>query len=81
MNKTERNKHRELPRPGRCAVTGKVRWPDGKAAVEVLHRAQNAAQRGAEFGYASRRREVRHYRCPHCAGFHTTSQPTWVVAA
>lgn len=80
MRTTGRTKHRELPRPERCAVTGQVRWPDGKSAVEVLHRAHNAARQAAEVGSESRRREVRHYRCPHCAGFHTTSQPVWVAA-
>ena len=74
------SKRRAMLRPDRCQVTGKVRWPDGKAAIEVLHQASTAARWAEADGQQSRRREVRHYRCPHCQGFHTTSQPVWVAA-
>ena len=74
-------RHRPLPKPDRCRVTGKVRWPDSRAAVEVLHLAKNAAIRAAQDGIDSRRHEVRHYRCPHCQGFHTTSQAAPLAAS
>jgi len=74
MRATHAAKGRGLPKPSRCAVTGKVRWPDGKAAVAVLHRASTAAHWAELSGAESRRREVRHYPCAHCMGFHTTSQ-------
>lgn len=67
-------RHRPLPKPDRCAKTGKVRWPDSKAAVEVLHVAKNSASRAQEDGRPTRRNEVRHYKCGICNGFHTTSQ-------
>ena len=70
-----RSSRRHLPRPDLCPVTGKVRWPDSKAAVEVLHRSRTAASMAEADGLTSRRREVRHYWCPACKGFHTTSQP------
>ena len=69
-----------MPRPERCQATGKVRCPDGKAAIAVLHQASTAAHWAEVNGQQSRRHEVRHYRCPHCNGFHTTSQPVWVAA-
>lgn len=70
-----------MPKAGRCPVTGKVRWPDGKSAVEMLHSARNAATRASALGFESRRREVRHYFCPSCKGFHTTSQSLAVAVS
>lgn len=80
MKNTGASRRRGLPKPDRCKVTGKVRWPDGKSAVDVLHRASTAAHWAAVNGEDSRRNEVRHYRCAHCKGFHTTSQLEWVAA-
>ena len=80
MRVTHATKARGLPKPSRCVVTGKVRWPDGKAAVAVLHRASTAAHWAELSGAESRRRETRHYPCPHCKGFHTTSQTSWGAA-
>lgn len=79
MRRERLGRRRGLPRPDRCKATGKVRWPDGKAAVDVLHKASTAARWAELHGEGSRRHEVRHYRCPHCKGFHTTSQLTWVT--
>lgn len=73
-------KNRVLPRPQHCAATGKVRWPDSKAAVAVLHRATAAAHWAEADGAESRRREVRHYLCQQCRGFHTTSRAAWEAA-
>lgn len=67
-------RRKALPKPEKCERTGKVRWPDAKAAVEVLHQAKNSATRAADAGLPSRRNEVRHYECHFCKGFHTTSQ-------
>lgn len=80
MREARSTKRRAMPRPDRCPVTGKVRWPDGKAAVEVLHQASTAAHWAEVNGQQSRRHEVRHYLCPHCKGFHTTSQSVRVAA-
>lgn len=74
------SKRRTLPKPDRCPVTGKVRWPDGRAAIEVLHRASRAKQWAEASGAETRRLEVRHYHCGHCHGFHTTSQQEWLCA-
>lgn len=70
----QRPKVRRLPEPDTCPVTHKDRWPDKRAAVEVLHRAQVSRRRAEEAGLTSRRQECRTYRCPFCAGWHTTSQ-------
>lgn len=70
----QKPKVRRLPEPGICPVTHKDRWPDKRAAVEVLHRAQVSRRRAEEAGLTSRRQECRAYRCPSCAGWHTTSQ-------
>ena len=62
-----------MPKPKKCAATGKLRWPDGKAAVDVLHAAEISRTRAENDGNVSRRRELRHYWCPACSGYHTTS--------
>ena len=74
MSTTRTRQRRRLPKPDRCARTGKVRWPDSRAAVEVLHLAKNSADKAQADGIATRRQEVRHYKCGFCNGFHTTSQ-------
>ena len=68
-----RSRFRSLPKPKKCTATGKLRWPDGKAAIEVLHAAKNGRMRDEEAGRMARRRELRHHRCSACGGFHTTS--------
>lgn len=70
-----------MPKPDRCPVAGKVRWPDGKSAVEALHIAKVKSVRDVEEGRNPRRREVRHYRCAACKGFHLTSKPGQAFAA
>lgn len=71
-----RGRARNMPKPKQCAATGKLRWPDAKAAVEVLHAAKNSRSSAENNGYVSRRRELRHYWCPACLGHHTTSWET-----
>ena len=58
-----------------CAVTGKVRFPDGRAAVEALHRAATHRHFAEMDHVPTRRRECRHYLCDHCHGWHLTSRP------
>jgi hypothetical protein len=65
-----------VPKPKKCAATGKLRWPDAKAAVEVLHAAQNSRTIAKNDGTVSRRHELRYYWCPACSGYHTTSWET-----
>ena len=60
-----------------CLVTGKLRFRDKKSAVQVLHTAAAVAS----LNPASRRREVRAYKCQDCRGWHLTSRPTWVATA
>ena len=78
---TRTTHRRRLPKPDRCAKTGKVRWPDSRAAVEVLHLAKNSATKAQADGIATRRQEVRHYKCCFCNGFHTTSQAEYRAQA
>lgn len=54
-----------LPRCGRCAATGKIRYFDAETAELVLAGIDHDNPR---------RREQRAYRCPECAGWHLTSQ-------
>lgn len=63
-----RSRARNVPKPKKCVATGKLRWPDAKAAIEVLHAAQNSRTRGLSEGTVSRTRERRRYSCPACAG-------------
>lgn len=51
----------------RCAVTGKVRYRSEDDARTVINRARPHDQHGGAV-------PIRAYRCPHCAGFHTTSK-------
>lgn len=71
-----RGKARNMPKPKMCSTTGKLRWPDGKAAVEVLHAAKNSRTSAEIAGHVSRRREFHRYWCPACSGYHTTSWPS-----
>lgn len=68
---------RPTPRRKTCRGTGKVRFPDSRAAVEALHRAKTAQYFAALDSTMTRRRECRHYRCAECKGWHLTSQPAW----
>jgi len=63
-------------RPNRCPQTGKLRYRDHKEAVRALHRAANASRVEREMYGASRRAEIRAYRCDACGGhfWHLTSQ-------
>jgi hypothetical protein len=71
-----RGRARNMPKPKKCAATGRLRWPDPKAGVEVFHAAQNSRTRAVNDGTVSRRRELRHCWCPDCSGYHTTSWAT-----
>lgn len=57
-----------------CRSSGKVRYPDSKAAVAALHLAALGRQRAEAAGLESRRQERRHYECSACSGWHLTSQ-------
>ena len=70
---TQSKRHRRSRRArdmATCQVNGKLRHRDHSSAVQALHCAQNAAAHHS----GSRRREVRTYQCPHCLGWHLTSQ-------
>ncbi|WP_280398078.1 hypothetical protein [Nocardia carnea] len=54
-----------LPRRSRCAHTGKIRYFEPETAELALAGLDHDNPR---------RREQRAYRCPHCAGWHLTSQ-------
>ena len=75
--RSERRVGRPVPRLKKCRATSKVRFPDGRAAVEALHRAKTAQYFSALDSTMTRRRECRHYRCPECKGWHLTSTPAW----
>lgn len=70
---------RTLPKHSLCSRTGKKRWPDHGSAVAVLHRAANLRSAAAALGFATRRGEVRAYRCESCSGWHTTSHSEVVL--
>lgn len=57
-----------------CPSSNKYRFRDHSEVVQALHRAQNARYWAAVEGSATRRREVRAYRCRDCNGWHLTSQ-------
>ena len=54
--------------------SGKRRFKDHRQAVEVLHQAETARAYARASGTATRRAEVRTYRCSLCKGFHLTSR-------
>lgn len=58
----------------RCPITGKIRLGERKDARLVLEYVRRCAQADVARGVVSRRRECRSYRCPHCRGWHLTSQ-------
>jgi hypothetical protein len=68
---------RPAPRLKACRTTGKVRFPDSRAAVEALHRAKTIQYFAELDSTPTRRRECRHYRCRECKGWHLTSTPAW----
>jgi hypothetical protein len=80
-----RNKAKGRTRPvakiKTCESTGKVRYPDGRAAVRALHQAATARHFAELDGVVTRRREARHYHCSHCQGWHLTSQASWALTA
>jgi hypothetical protein len=56
---------------GHCEATGKHQYPSksqAKAALKRINRERRASQ-------TKTRPETRVYVCPHCGGWHTTSQP------
>jgi hypothetical protein len=55
-------------------VTRKVRYRDHLEATEVLHRIKNKRRYELLDGGGSARNEIRSYACPHCRGYHSTSQ-------
>lgn len=57
-----------------CRASGKVRYPDSKAAVAALYLAALGRQRAESAGLESHRQEKRHYECSACSGWHLTSQ-------
>lgn len=61
--------------PDVCEASGKCRFRDHAQAVAALHQAARSRQMAAEFGFQSRRAEVRCYACDACQGWHLTSQP------
>ena len=52
-----------------CAKTGKVRHKNADYAVKALARIVGR--------HPGRDRECRYYQCPHCRGYHLTSQLSW----
>jgi hypothetical protein len=68
---------RPAPRLKACRATGKVRFPDSRAAVAALHRAKTFQYFAEVDSTPTRRRECRHYRCGECKGWHLTSLPAW----
>lgn len=63
-----------LPGKGKCP-TGKVRFRTEHDALIVLAEAKMRAA----LHNSKRRREERHYLCPHCSGWHLTSTPLGVA--
>lgn len=58
----------------RSCPSGKVRFPDHKAAVRALHDAVTARKFAALDNVPTQRREQRAYACGRCRGYHLTSQ-------
>lgn len=74
------SQHHKYPR---CPVTGKIRLGERKDVRLVLADIRRASTKAQLVGLSSVRRERRGYRCPHCSGWHLTSQasPWWSLAA
>ena len=77
----QKAKVRRLPVARKCLHTGKSRWPDKQAAIAVLHQAKASRTRSEESGTKTKRQECRAYKCPFCAGWHTTSKPQLAKSA
>lgn len=67
-------KRRHAPRRPRCKTTGKVRYRDGHDATLALRTLKTIASRAEAEGGHHRIHVVRKYKCPHCKGWHLTSQ-------
>lgn len=61
-----------------CPTTGKVRYRGREQANDGLSSAKWQKRRDLRNGKETRRHETRAYRCPECAGWHTTSKKTWI---
>lgn len=81
MSSTRKSlRHRTPAKTTTCLPAGKVRYPDGRAAIEALHLAATSRHFAALDGLSTRRRECRHYRCLLCKGWHLTSRPASLPA-
>ena len=66
---------RRVRPPLSTCPTGKIRFPDHRAAVSALHKAATERNFARQDGQATNRHEVRSYSCKECNGWHLTSQP------
>ncbi|MCU0264002.1 MAG: hypothetical protein MUF09_10100 [Candidatus Nanopelagicales bacterium] len=70
-------RHRPIPHPRSCPMSGKVRYRDAREATEALHVLLNRAALADELGGQHGIRVKRKYQCNACRGWHLTSQDTW----